>query len=144
MHIDNYLFLSSLLSLVSATPTPSLHRRASPPQSLPCDYKFFTQSIDHFGKHDGTFQQRYSIVEDFFKPGGPILFYQAEEITYPECAVCLLLPLSLYSYDRINKRRTILSSMIGPKKSTVWSFPSNTVISALANPSAMHQAPSKT
>ncbi|KAI4862306.1 peptidase S28 [Hypoxylon rubiginosum] len=51
-----------------------------------CDYKWITQPIDHFGDTNGTFQQRYSVFDDFYQPGGPIMFFQGEESWYLDCA----------------------------------------------------------
>ncbi|KAF2659777.1 hypothetical protein K491DRAFT_688878 [Lophiostoma macrostomum CBS 122681] len=45
----------------------------------------FEQKIDHFGKHNGTFAQRYQLVTDFFKPGGPVLLLQGAEISIFSC-----------------------------------------------------------
>ncbi|KAJ3303410.1 hypothetical protein HDU76_005352 [Blyttiomyces sp. JEL0837] len=41
---------------------------------------FYTQSVDHFGNAKGvngssTFQQWYAMVDQFYKPGGPVIFY---------------------------------------------------------------------
>ena len=52
-----------------------------------CTYGWFTQQIDHFGQYNGTFQQRYNLVTEFFKPGGPIFFFQGEESTDLDCVV---------------------------------------------------------
>ncbi|KAI6086506.1 serine carboxypeptidase S28-domain-containing protein [Hypoxylon rubiginosum] len=51
-----------------------------------CDYQWITQPIDHFGGTNGTFQQRYSIFDDFYEPGGPIMFFQGEESWVLDCA----------------------------------------------------------
>ncbi|KAI1378058.1 peptidase S28 [Hypoxylon crocopeplum] len=51
-----------------------------------CDYKWITQPIDHFYQTNGTYQQRYSIFDEFYKPGGPIMFFQGEESWYLDCA----------------------------------------------------------
>lgn len=52
-----------------------------------CSYCYITQHIDHFGKHNGSFQQRYSMITEYFKPGRPILFFQGEETDTLDCAV---------------------------------------------------------
>ncbi len=57
----------------------------------PCSYKNLTQSIDHFGAYNGTFQQRYSIFDEYFKPGGPVFLFQGEEGN-GDCAVRKLEP----------------------------------------------------
>lgn len=60
---------------------------AVPPNQNDCHFQYYTQAIDHFGQHNGTFQQKYNVVTDFFKPGGPIFFYQGEEQIYLDCVV---------------------------------------------------------
>ncbi|KAF2738968.1 hypothetical protein EJ04DRAFT_573409 [Polyplosphaeria fusca] len=62
------------------------------PISPPCDYKWFEQSIDHFGTRNGTFQQRFSISTQYFKPGGPILYFVGEETTFLDCVNDTVLP----------------------------------------------------
>ncbi|KAJ4299976.1 hypothetical protein N0V90_005224 [Kalmusia sp. IMI 367209] len=55
-----------------------------PPEQ--CAYSYLTQKIDHSDSNYGTFQQRYSIIDEFFKPGGPILMFQGEETDRLDCA----------------------------------------------------------
>lgn len=55
--------------------------------TVPCDTQFLTQPIDHSNPQLGTFQQQYQLVTEFYKPGGPILFYQGEETPDMTCAV---------------------------------------------------------
>ncbi|TVY92709.1 Lysosomal Pro-X carboxypeptidase [Lachnellula willkommii] len=38
-----------------------------------------TQKVDHSSNSSTTFNQRYQLVTDYFKPGGPILFVQGPE-----------------------------------------------------------------
>ncbi|KAI1453136.1 peptidase S28 [Annulohypoxylon moriforme] len=64
--------------------------------SSECDYKWITQPIDHFGAANGTFQQRYSIFDEFYKPGGPIMFFQGEESWFLDCANTTI----MYEYAR--------------------------------------------
>ncbi|KAF2119087.1 serine carboxypeptidase S28-domain-containing protein [Lophiotrema nucula] len=73
--IASALFFTSLFTPIALSQAPP-----------PCDYKTFTQSIDHFGTNNNTFQQRYSIFTEHFKPGGPILYFIGEESTYLDCA----------------------------------------------------------
>ncbi|OTA85840.1 hypothetical protein M434DRAFT_35996 [Hypoxylon sp. CO27-5] len=54
--------------------------------TLECDYKWITQPIDHFGLASGTFQQRCSIFDEFYKPEGPIMLFQGKEGWYLDCA----------------------------------------------------------
>ncbi|KAI2617711.1 peptidase S28 [Hypomontagnella submonticulosa] len=61
-----------------------------------CDYQWITQPIDHFGAVNGTFKQRYSIFDDFYKPGGPIMFFQGEESWVLDCANTTI----MYEYAR--------------------------------------------
>ncbi|KAI0380613.1 peptidase S28 [Hypomontagnella monticulosa] len=61
-----------------------------------CDYQWITQPIDHFGASNGTFMQRYSIFDEFYKPGGPIMFFQGEEGWILDCANTTI----MYEYAR--------------------------------------------
>ncbi|KAI1134031.1 peptidase S28 [Hypoxylon sp. FL0543] len=72
---------NSLLFLIAA----SLGLGYAQTTTSECDYKWITQPIDHFGLTNGTFQQRYSIFDNFYKPGGPIMFFQGEESWYLDC-----------------------------------------------------------
>lgn len=79
--------LLPFFSFASALPHLSLQHRNSnqthysPKPSEPCNpkTKFFNQTLNHQGPSNETFQQRYQLVDEFFKPGGPILFYQGAE-----------------------------------------------------------------
>lgn len=58
--------------------------------SLQCNYsdtQFREQKVDHFGKSKKTFKQQYQIIDDFYKAGGPILFYQGAENDQISCLV---------------------------------------------------------
>ncbi|CAI6334096.1 unnamed protein product [Periconia digitata] len=87
MIFTNIVSLSWLLAISRATAasTPTALQVRAAPAVPPCDYKFFTQKIDHYGQCEGEFQQRFSLFTEFFEPGGPIMFYQGEEITHVEC-----------------------------------------------------------
>ena len=50
-----------------------------------CTYQWFVQKLDHFGQHNGTFPQRYDIETKYFKPDGPIFYYQGEETGELDC-----------------------------------------------------------
>lgn len=52
-----------------------------------CDFQWITQQVDHFSQA-GTFQQRYSVFNEFYTPGGPILLYEGEEGPL-DCAVSI-------------------------------------------------------
>lgn len=93
----------SLLSrALSSNHNQVLTRRADAPNQPPanpanekdCYFQYYKQRIDHFGQHDGTFQQKYNLVTDFYKPGGPIFFYQGEEATYLDCVVSFPMPMN--------------------------------------------------
>ncbi|KAI9352955.1 peptidase S28 [Zopfochytrium polystomum] len=76
--------LSSARSPPSASTTPTYAIFAEP---IPSDFiiptskdGFFPQIVDHFGSQRGingsdVFQQYYIVVDQFYKPGGPIFFY---------------------------------------------------------------------
>lgn len=65
-----------------------------------CGFQWITQQIDHFGQTAGTFQQRYSIYDKFYRAGGPILLYEGEEgavdcaVSITTCASALSLTLA--------------------------------------------------
>ena len=54
--------------------------------------KFFNQNVDHFGPSNQLFPQQYQILDTYFKPGGPILFYQGGETVDMICLEDLILP----------------------------------------------------
>lgn len=63
--------------------------------ALNCSYsntKFWDQRLDHWG-NNGTFKQQYQVIDDFYKPGGPILFYQGAENNKISCLVGLRLDI---------------------------------------------------
>ena len=72
-----------------------------PPEN-PCEYSWITQKVDHFGRNNGTFQQRYSISTSHFKPGGPIHFFQGEETNSLDCAVCIRIKNRMRGLDEVN------------------------------------------
>ena len=80
---------------VDSSPSARLVRRSDLPNVPPlvapnindCHFQYFTQKVDHFDQHNGTFEQKYNLVKDYFKPGGPILLFQGEESTYLDCVV---------------------------------------------------------
>eukprot|EP00164_Ancoracysta_twista_P004505 GFYU01006072.1.p1 GENE.GFYU01006072.1~~GFYU01006072.1.p1 ORF type:complete len:498 (-),score=151.70 GFYU01006072.1:167-1660(-) len=39
----------------------------------------FTQKLDHFNNDDRTWSQRYVVIDDYYKPGGPVFFFLAGE-----------------------------------------------------------------
>ncbi|ETN42210.1 uncharacterized protein HMPREF1541_04151 [Cyphellophora europaea CBS 101466] len=44
-----------------------------------CHYEYFNQKVDHSGKENGTFTQRYSLNTDYYEPGGPVFWMQGSE-----------------------------------------------------------------
>ena len=49
---------------------------------------FYAQKVDHFDElSTKTFQQQYQVISDYFKPGGPILYYQGAENARINCLV---------------------------------------------------------
>lgn len=52
-----------------------------------CHFQYFTQNIDHSGQHDGTFAQRYSVNTEYYKPGGPVFYFQGSEGHEVDCVV---------------------------------------------------------
>ena len=57
------------------------------PREDNCQYDHYTQKIDHFGRHNGTFQQKYNLVTDYYEPGGPIFWAQGSEQHFLPCLV---------------------------------------------------------
>ena len=51
--------------------------------------EYFDQVIDHSVDGSKTFKQQYQIIDKYFKPGGPIFFYQNGENAQIRCLVCL-------------------------------------------------------
>ena len=98
------VFLEALVLLAGfstsfATPVTNNDFFNAPPDAVQrrdnssgCTFEFFDQQIDHFGQHNGTFKQRYNLITEFFKPGGPILFFQGEESTELDCVVRSTIP----------------------------------------------------
>jgi hypothetical protein len=80
--------LHSMKLLLAAVVVSIIHGQTL--NNTTCDYRFLTQPIDHFANNNGTFQQRYSIFTEFFKPGGPIMFFQGEETVTLDCAVSFI------------------------------------------------------
>lgn len=79
------------------TPSPAAIARAANvstgnPSKCNSGTKFFPQPINHAtfdGNYDdknSTFLQQYEVVDKFYKPGGPILFYQGAETAQIDCA----------------------------------------------------------
>ncbi|KAL4152549.1 hypothetical protein PRNP1_002427 [Phytophthora ramorum] len=44
-----------------------------------CDERFFTQTLDHFDVGAPTYQQRYFVCDQHFRPGGVMFFYVGNE-----------------------------------------------------------------
>jgi hypothetical protein len=95
MQVLRALFAIALTTAPSVSCNHEYRRSYDPPNVSPtvppnlndCSFQYFSQQVDHFGNHNGTFPQKYNLVLDFFEPGGPIFFYQGEETTYLECVV---------------------------------------------------------
>lgn len=52
---------------------------------------FLQQQVDPSTNSRETFGQQYQVIDDYFKPGGPILFYQGAETAVFACIVSLCL-----------------------------------------------------
>ncbi|KPI40418.1 Lysosomal Pro-X carboxypeptidase [Cyphellophora attinorum] len=74
MHLS--YIIAALLPTASWAVPATFESRQSEPE---CKYDYFTQKVDHFGKNDSTFQQKYSLSTEFYKPGGPIFYMQGAE-----------------------------------------------------------------
>lgn len=87
----NMHFLSCqklLLLLLFHKGSASFLANCSHPTSL------YTQKVNHdsVSGANGTFQQQYQMISDFYRPGGPILFYQGAENAEFVCLENLILP----------------------------------------------------
>lgn len=72
------LVSSYLLSTVTSQSTSDPYSGASIGSKYPL-YNL-TQKLDHGNASStATFQQRFQVVTDYFKPGGPLLFHQGAE-----------------------------------------------------------------
>eukprot|EP00644_Phytophthora_capsici_P000989 jgi/Phyca11/509252/fgenesh2_kg.PHYCAscaffold_43_\ len=65
---------------IASNPLPTLNMKIDPSNLLgQCDEKFFTQTLDHFDVGAPTYQQRYFVCDNHFKPGGVMFFYVGNE-----------------------------------------------------------------
>ena len=91
---------------------------SNPPGLANCTHPtaFFPQQVDHASGQNETFLQQYQILDEFYKPGGPILFYQGAESSTMGC----LVGFSSDSWGRpfvfTSMRRKIPSLRPGPKR----------------------------
>lgn len=71
----------SIFALLSLLTAPSFQ------QSSPCKTQLFKQKVDHdpYTKDTSTFEQRYQTKADYYKPDGPILFFQGDEAPAFQC-----------------------------------------------------------
>ncbi|OAP56338.1 hypothetical protein AYL99_09517 [Fonsecaea erecta] len=62
-------------------------RAASGQTGVSCTHPtaFYDQIIDHNATTSGTFKQQYQFIMDYYKPGGPILFFQGAETANISC-----------------------------------------------------------
>ncbi|KAE8446302.1 hypothetical protein EG329_012388 [Mollisiaceae sp. DMI_Dod_QoI] len=82
--------LAAAWPALSVTATVNAARITS---SSNCSTEFFPQLIDHGNSStNGTFLQQYQVNSTFFKPGGPILYYQQAETALFACLEDLILP----------------------------------------------------
>ena len=44
-----------------------------------CTEAFFEQQMDHFAPSPRTYQQRYFVNDEYYKPNGPMFFYLGNE-----------------------------------------------------------------
>ncbi|KAF2120399.1 peptidase S28 [Lophiotrema nucula] len=55
------------------------------PSNCTTPTKFFKQLVHHDSSSNETFLQQYQVIDQFFKPRGPILYYQGQESDYFPC-----------------------------------------------------------
>lgn len=58
------------------------------PGVLNCTEMYVTQYVDHFSWNTSTYQERYFIYTNYFRPGGPIFFYTGNEANVELFANC--------------------------------------------------------
>ena len=90
-----YFALLSIFSAILAWPSSTLSQgsiqqdrrstQAKSPAECSNPTQWFTQSVDHNGRNNGTFQQKYYVSVEHYRPGGPILLFQGDEATSLYC-----------------------------------------------------------
>ncbi|KAL4177458.1 hypothetical protein KRP22_002391 [Phytophthora ramorum] len=72
--------LAPVASDLVTRPLPTLDMDVTPTNLLShCDERFFTQTLDHFDVGAPTYQQRYFVCDQHFRPGGVMFFYVGNE-----------------------------------------------------------------
>ena len=104
--LRSVVLCTAALLLVVAAARPAvgmMHRWSSSPEAgsldasvLPGPVQYFTQKQDHFDPlNTNTFQQRFTVDDSKWQPGGPVFFFLSGEGT--TCLLCFALvvvPLS--------------------------------------------------
>jgi hypothetical protein len=62
------------LALISGGLAAVIDKRAGGATECANATSFFPQLVDHFSGAKDAFQQQYQIIDQFYKPGGPILY----------------------------------------------------------------------
>lgn len=60
-------------------PLHSIGTKDAPGMVVNCTELYFNQEMDHFAPSPGTYEQRYFINDDYYRPGGPMFFYLGNE-----------------------------------------------------------------
>lgn len=66
-------------TLLAVAGTCDAKRLVPQPSVNNCTLHWHTQYIDHFAWHNATFQQRYFVYDKWYRPGGPMFFYNGNE-----------------------------------------------------------------
>lgn len=100
--LRSVVLCTAALLLVVAAARPAvgmMHRWSSSPEAgsldasvLPGPVQYFTQKQDHFDPlNTNTFQQRFTVDDSKWQPGGPVFFFLSGEGTTCFALLCLLL-----------------------------------------------------
>jgi len=77
----------SLLVALHASPLLSLAAAQGNKGNCSHPTAFFEQLVDHSTGSGETFAQQYQVIDDYFQPGGSIIFYQGAESKSIACLV---------------------------------------------------------
>lgn len=85
------------VSLPDAAAIQNANISTGNPEQCPATTNWFPQLIDHSKPYDApnnTFHQQYQLIDKYFKPGGPILFWQSVEGPYVCTETSILLDMA--------------------------------------------------
>ncbi|RFU26834.1 hypothetical protein B7463_g9505, partial [Scytalidium lignicola] len=84
------------LAVLTATPSLaspwSITRRDNLSSLTECATAFMAQKVEHNSSSNATFQQQYQVIDEYYKPGGPVLYLQGAESRTIECLGTSIVP----------------------------------------------------